>query len=56
MGELYFAKTGTEALEVARLIVPDLILLDAHMPVLMDSTCAGHSKQRHLSAAFQSRS
>jgi PAS domain S-box-containing protein len=32
MGELYFAKTGTEALQVARRIVPDLILLDAHMP------------------------
>jgi DNA-binding response OmpR family regulator len=32
MGDLHFAKTGEEALRLARRLVPDLILLDAHMP------------------------
>src|SRR6202790_4245424 len=32
MGEFYFAKTGEDALQLARRINPHLILLDAHMP------------------------
>jgi PAS domain S-box-containing protein len=32
MGDLHFAKSGEEALQTARRLVPDLILLDAHMP------------------------
>ena len=32
MGDFHFAKTGEKALELARRLVPDLILLDAHMP------------------------
>jgi signal transduction histidine kinase len=32
MGDIHFAKSGEEALQLARRIVPDLILLDAHMP------------------------
>lgn len=32
MGDLHFAKSGEEALRLARRLVPDLILLDAHMP------------------------
>jgi PAS domain S-box-containing protein len=34
MGDLYFAKSGEEALRLARRLAPDLILLDAHMPGL----------------------
>ena len=33
-GDLYFAKTGEEALQLARHLVPDLMVLDAHMPGL----------------------
>ena len=32
MGKLHFAKNGEEALQFARQLLPDLILLDAHMP------------------------
>lgn len=32
VGNLYFAKTGEEALQLAQQLSPDLILLDAHMP------------------------
>lgn len=32
MGDLHFAKSGEEALQIARRLLPDLILLDAHMP------------------------
>ncbi|MDR7376977.1 PAS domain S-box-containing protein [Rhodoferax ferrireducens] len=32
VGNLHFAKTGEEALLLARQLLPDLILLDAHMP------------------------
>ncbi|SDP77705.1 PAS domain S-box-containing protein [Rhodoferax sp. OV413] len=32
VGNLHFAKTGEEALQFARQLLPDLILLDAHMP------------------------
>jgi PAS domain S-box-containing protein len=34
MGSLHFAKNGAEALLLARRLVPELILLDAHMPGL----------------------
>jgi PAS domain S-box-containing protein len=34
MGEFFFAKSGEAALQLARRHVPDLILLDAHMPGL----------------------
>lgn len=34
MGDFHFAKTGEEALELARRLSPDLIMLDAHMPGL----------------------
>lgn len=33
-GDLHFAKTGSQALRLARETLPDLILLDAHMPGL----------------------
>lgn len=32
MGDLHFATTGADALQLARRLIPDLILLDAHMP------------------------
>ena len=32
MGDFHFAKNGEEAMELARRLLPDLILLDAHMP------------------------
>ena len=32
MGEFHFAKTGEDALQVARRVNPHIILLDAHMP------------------------
>ena len=32
VGDLHFAKSGEEALQLARRLVPDLILVDAHMP------------------------
>jgi PAS domain S-box-containing protein len=34
IGSLYFAKTGAQAQQLARELLPDLILLDAHMPGL----------------------
>ena len=34
MGDLHFAKSGEEALRLARHLCPDLVLLDAHMPGL----------------------
>lgn len=34
MGEFHFAKSGAEALDLARSLEPQLILLDAHMPDL----------------------
>lgn len=34
MGEFHFAKSGEEALRLAPVLQPDLILLDAHMPGL----------------------
>ena len=34
MGDFHFAKSGEEALQLARRLLPDLILLDAHMPGL----------------------
>jgi PAS domain S-box-containing protein len=34
MGDFHFAKNGEEALELARRLNPDLIMLDAHMPGL----------------------
>jgi PAS domain S-box-containing protein len=33
-GDLHFARDGEEALQLARRLLPDLILLDAHMPGL----------------------
>jgi signal transduction histidine kinase len=32
LGEIHFASSGEEALRIAPLLLPDLILLDAHMP------------------------
>jgi len=34
MGDFHFAKSGIEALDLARRLTPDLILLDGHMPGL----------------------
>jgi CheY-like chemotaxis protein/nitrogen-specific signal transduction histidine kinase len=34
MGDFHFASSGVEALELARRLAPDLILLDVHMPDL----------------------
>jgi PAS domain S-box-containing protein len=59
MGDLHFAKSGEEALELARRLVPDLILLDAHMPGIDGfDVCRSLKAQadfRHVPIAFVTR-
>jgi DNA-binding response OmpR family regulator len=59
MGDLHFAKSGEEALSLARRIVPDLILLDAHMPGIdgfdVCRSLKAEPKFRHVPIAFVTR-
>ena len=59
MGDFHFAKTGEEALQLARRLVPDLILLDAHMPGLdgfdVCKTLKAEAAFRHVPIAFVTR-
>lgn len=59
MGDLHFAKSGEEALTLARRIVPDLILLDAHMPGIdgfdVCRSLKAEAKYRHVPIAFVTR-
>ncbi len=59
MGQLHFAQSGEEALQLARRLVPDLILLDAHMPGLDGfDVCRALKAQelfRHVPIAFVTR-
>ena len=59
MGDLHFAKSGEEALNLARRIVPDLILLDAHMPGIdgfdVCRSLKAESAYRHVPIAFVTR-
>jgi len=59
MGKLHFAKTGEEALRVTRDVLPDLILLDAHMPGLdgfdVCRTLKADPQFRHVPIAFITR-
>jgi two-component system cell cycle response regulator len=59
MGDLHFAKSGEEALQLARRIVPDLILLDAHMPGIdgfdVCRSLKAEATFRHVPIAFVTR-
>ena len=59
MGDLHFAKTGEEALLLARRLVPDLILLDAHMPGIdgfdVCRSLKAEAPFRHVPIAFVTR-
>ena len=59
MGDLHFAKSGEEALNLARRIVPDLILLDAHMPGIdgfdVCRSLKAEAKYQHVPIAFVTR-
>jgi len=59
MGDLHFAKNGEEALQLARRLVPDLILLDAHMPGLdgfdVCKSLKAEALFRHVPIAFVTR-
>ena len=59
MGDLHFAKSGEEALTLARRIVPDLILLDAHIPGIdgfdVCRSLKAEAKYRHVPIAFVTR-
>ena len=59
MGDLHFARSGEEALTLARRIVPDLILLDAHMPGIdgfdVCRSLKAEAKYRHVPIAFVTR-
>jgi PAS domain S-box-containing protein len=59
MGDLHFAKSGEEALTLARRIVPDLILLDAHMPGIdgfdVCRSLKAEAKYRQVPIAFVTR-
>jgi DNA-binding response OmpR family regulator len=59
MGDLHFAKSGAEALLLARQIVPDLILLDAHMPGTdgfdVCRSLKAEAKFQHVPIAFVTR-
>ena len=58
-GSLYFARTGEEALQLARRLVPDLIVLDAHMPGLdgfdVCRSLKAEARFRHVPIAFVTR-
>lgn len=59
LGDFHFAKNGEEALDLARRLVPDLILLDAHMPGLdgfdVCKTLKNEAAFRHVPIAFITR-
>jgi PAS domain S-box-containing protein len=59
MGNLHFAMSGEEALQLARRLVPDLILLDAHMPGLdgfdVCRSLKAEAPFRHVPIAFVTR-
>ncbi|MEP6876785.1 MAG: response regulator, partial [Burkholderiales bacterium] len=59
MGDLHFAKTGEEALRLARRLAPDLILLDAHMPGVdgfdVCRSLKAEAPFRHVPIAFVTR-
>ena len=59
MGDLHFAKSGEEALRLARRIVPDLILLDAHMPGIdgfdVCRSLKAEAKYKHVPIVFVTR-
>jgi len=59
MGDLHFAKSGEEALNLALRIAPDLILLDAHMPGIdgfdVCRSLKAETKYQHVPIAFVTR-
>lgn len=59
MGDSHFAKSGEEALDLARCLVPDLILLDAHMPGIdgfeVCKILKAEAAFRHVPIAFVTR-
>jgi PAS domain S-box-containing protein len=59
MGDFHFAKNGEEALDLARRLLPDLILLDAHMPGIdgfdVCKTLKAEAAFRHVPIAFITR-
>lgn len=59
MGDFHFAKNGEEALDLARRLVPDLILLDAHMPGIdgfeVCKTLKAEAAFTHVPIAFITR-
>ncbi|MEO6276796.1 response regulator [Roseateles sp.] len=59
MGDFHFAKNGDDALELARRLLPDLILLDAHMPGIdgfdVCRTLKAEAAFRHVPIAFVTR-
>jgi len=59
MGDFHFAKNGEEALDLARRLAPDLILLDAHMPGLdgfdVCRALKAEAAFRHVPIAFITR-
>jgi len=59
MGDFHFAKNGEEALDLARRLLPDLILLDAHMPGIdgfdVCKTLKSEAAFRHVPIAFITR-
>lgn len=59
MGDFHFAKNGEEALDLARRLAPDLILLDAHMPGINGFDVCGTLKSeaafKHVPIVFVTR-
>ncbi len=59
MGDFHFAKSGEAALQLARSLVPDLILLDAHMPGLdgfdVCKSLKADPRFRHVPIVFVTR-
>lgn len=59
MGDFYFAKSGEEALHLARAVDPQMILLDVHMPGVDGfAVCVelkGEAAFRHVPIAFVTR-
>jgi two-component system cell cycle response regulator len=59
IGDLHFAKSGEEAMRIARRLVPDLILLDAHMPGLdgfdVCRSLKAEPEFQHVPIAFATR-
>jgi PAS domain S-box-containing protein len=59
MGDFHFAKSGEAALQLARSLVPDLILLDAHMPGLdgfdVCKSLKAEPRFRHVPIVFVTR-